>query len=597
MSSFLGSYHFNSSGKGECDSFRSRNESSVYREWLSSDNRCWFALTRKENTTLPRDSLQFTSSSCGRFNICFVGDIYNHLEIRRGLRFQNWLGLDPAETVAEGLAQRGPALLLEMRGPFSFAAYDKDKQQLLLSRDRFGIKPLYFLWQKNILLFSTDRQSLSLGRALAPQSVCNILSFGHDFAPVNFPKSFSSSISALPSGMVVRFNHSRPHDPVRYWPPQPRPDWSPLPIYSRNWAYTFLRQNIEEVVDQNLRMDLPVACLLSNDIYSAILTTLASRLNKERVSSFSVYLQDESCNQGQHYSSLASYCGSYHHNLSISTDQALSWVEPALTSMDLPNVHFFHKYFLSRSLAEHSVEVALTGLGADSIFGSSLHHRNLSVLMAMQWIPGSLRRALIHMALPLLAKSISTVPKWECEYLGLAMSRLSNNEDFYPVGVPLTNWPLLPSNRITQKWGQISWADLFVRSLPTFLTDSTATPFCSRIDWRYPFFDHKLAEIVLRMPQRFHGTRNKLLRNAFKDLCLPSSLSSSTQHICLPMSIWTRGPLRQLCSSRLEILKTTGIVDSSYVEQIWRAFELGQISWKSLWSLVILGEFERRESN
>ena len=143
----------------------------------------------------------------------------------------------------------------------------------------------------------------------------------------------------------------------------------------------------------------------------------------------------------------------------------------------------------------------------------------------------------------------------------------------------------------------ISQTKTYCSSLPTFLIDSISTPFCNRLEWRFPFFDHQLAEITLRMPQRFHGNGNKLLRNAFKDLFLPSSLLNSTNHISLPMSIWTRGPLRQLCSTRLEILKTTGIVDSSFIEQIWRAFELRQISWRCIWSLVILGELARREFN
>ena len=61
MSSFIGCYHFDSSGNEEFNSFRSRNKSSVYREWLSSDNRCWLAITQIENTTIPIDSLEFTS--------------------------------------------------------------------------------------------------------------------------------------------------------------------------------------------------------------------------------------------------------------------------------------------------------------------------------------------------------------------------------------------------------------------------------------------------------------------------------------------------------------------------------------------------------
>lgn len=127
MSSLIGSFNFQ--GRDLC-----HRGSDAEGSWLSSDGRCWLAH-------------QPITSHCGRFTLLFIGEIYNHFQVRKGLRFQAWQGHSHKETLVEGLAQRGPALLLELRGMFVFAAYDSQKQQLLLARDRLGIKPLYLSWQ------------------------------------------------------------------------------------------------------------------------------------------------------------------------------------------------------------------------------------------------------------------------------------------------------------------------------------------------------------------------------------------------------------------------------------------------------------------
>ena len=173
----------------------------------------------------------------------------------------------------QGAADALPLGPLQHRGPDASGAWFSGD-----GRDRLGIKPLYLAWKADELLFASERRALPGGEQLDPQMISQVLAFGHTATPACFPGPNTPGVVSLPAGLVVRINHSRPHDPVRYWPPQPRPDWSPLPIRSGRWAPTFLRQQLEQVVEQHLLADVPVACFLSSGLDSGILTALASRL-------------------------------------------------------------------------------------------------------------------------------------------------------------------------------------------------------------------------------------------------------------------------------------------------------------------------------
>ncbi len=576
MGGVIGAFH--NQARGQPIGYDSLNADGI---WQSSDGRCWL-------------SPQPIISHCGRFSLVFNGTIYNHLQIRFGLRFQAWRGLSDGETLVEGLAQRGPALLLDLRGMFAFAAYDADKQQLLLARDRLGIKPLYLSWQPHGLQFSSERRALPGGDRLDAQMVSQVLAFGHDRTPVNFCGPDNQGVVSLPSGMVVRINHSRRHDPVRYWPPQPRPDWTPLPIRDGRWARTFLRQQLEEVVSLHLA-DVPVACLLSGGLGSGVIAAMACRIQPGRITTFSVALPGTSADAGHHARQMARHCGCQNQELVIQEDDALSWVGQGLAALDVPTADGISTYVICRAVADQGIKVALSGRGADELFGRFSSHRLILWLQLMRWLPVQMRHSLIQGLSPRLARKLTNLPQWDRWHLALALRLWCNDQDLQAAGVTPLQWPESAPQRITQAWGQISWGELFGTTEPMLLRDADAMSSSCGLELRLPFLDHQLVEIALRMPQCYHRAGKGLLRQACMDLFPPGYLDRPKHRFALPMTTWMRGPLLTLCQVRINRLENSGRLDPVWIRQQWEAFQAGQLYWQCAWSLVVLGEFVSRE--
>jgi asparagine synthase (glutamine-hydrolysing) len=477
---------------------------------------------------------------------------------------------------------------------FVFAAYDNSKQQLILARDRLGIKPLYLSWQPHGLLFASERSALPGGHLLDRQTITQVLSFGHDRTPVHFSYPETHGSISLPAGLVVRINHSRPHDPVRYWPPQPRPDWTPLPIRDWRWARTFLRQQLEEVMAQHLLADVPVACLLSSGLDSGMLTALACRLQPGRIASFTLAFPDTKEDESQLVRQMARHCGSEHRELQLNDDQALAWLEAGLLAQDVPSADGLNTYLVSRAAAGEGIKVALSSLGADELFGGYPSHRLIPWLRHLAWLPPRLRHGLLRALSPRLAAKLQALPHWDCTNLALALRRWGKDHDLAAAGVERLIWPELPPQRISQVWGQISWAELFGYGEPMLLRNVDALSIASGLELRLPFLDHRLVEIALRMPHRFQSPGKGLLRAACSDLLPPGHLDHPKHGFALPMARWMLGPLEGLCRSRLQALQASGWLETGWITQQWQAFEAGQLHWPRAWSLVVLGEFASR---
>jgi asparagine synthase (glutamine-hydrolysing) len=568
----------------------------VDSSWTSADGRCLLGNhVYKEFHGSNAYSSKPIHSHCGRFTLLFTGAIFNHLEVRAGLRFQAWRGQSDIETIVEGLAQRGPALLLDLHGMYAFAAYDKCKQQLLLARDRLGIKQLHFCWQDDWFYFAAQRRDLPGASCLESTTISQILAFGHVRTPAYFQEKNRSGIVSLPAGMVVRINHSRRHDPVRYWPPQPRPDWSPLPIYSRRWARKFLRQQLEETIQQHLQADAPVACILSTGLDSGIITALACQQHPGRISSFTVAFPGTAPDEGQLARELARHCGSDHYELQLDDDQTLAWMEAGLQSLDVPSADGLKTYLISRVVAEQGIKVALSGLGADDLFGGYPSHRIVPRLLLLRRLPAGLRRRLLQAFSPGLVAKIDHVPHWDSWHLGLALRRWASDAQLATAGADSLQWPEQPPQRITQRWGQISWAELFGYTEPMILRVSDVMSTASGLELRVPFLDHRIVEIALRIPQRYQRPGKILLRASCRDLFPPGYLDCPKQGFALPMRLWMLGPLQQLCRKRLEALQASGWLEPFWIAQQWKSFKSGQLHWSRAWSLVVLGEWALRE--
>lgn len=562
--------------------------------WISSDRHCWLGHTRLSILDVSNAGSQPIQSHCGRFILIFNGEIYNHLQLRAGLRFNAWNGHSDSETLVEALAQRGPASIIDFHGMFAFAAYDSLKRQLLLARDRLGIKPLYVLSHAHGIRFASERTALTYGDDLSPDIIANVLSWGHLPTPVSFEPQIGSCQS-FPAGTIARVNFDQSIDPVRYWPPQPRPAWTPLPISNYKRCKQFVRDQIVSSVSSHLLSDVPIATFLSSGLDSGILTALASRLSSSQLRSFTVVFPGEAEDEGALARKMAHHCGTEHHEISLTEDEILDAIHSGLSRLDIPTADALNIYLVSQFAAQAGIKVALSGLGADELFGGYPSHRWTAILRLLGYLPCQVRSNILSCINPKLAAKLHDLPSWDIELITLACRRWFSDVDLRSAGVNPVSWPSIPPVRVNSGWARTTWSELFGYTEPMLLRDSDVMTMSFGLELRVPFLDHHVVETALRIPRRFHSHGKSLLRETFADLFPSELLNVPKRGFSLPMNSWLKGPLRGLCDHHLNCLKDSTIINSSWVDQQWTLFEHNRLHWTRIWSLVVLGEFTARK--
>jgi asparagine synthase (glutamine-hydrolysing) len=562
--------------------------------WRSADGHCWLGHTRLAILDLTAAGAQPITSHCGRVTLVFNGEIYNHLQVREGLRFRAWRGHSDSETLVEGLVEHGVGLLSRLCGMFAFAAHDSATGELLLVRDRLGIKPLYVQGLADGVRFASERRVLDPRCPLAPDQVSQVLAFGHLSTPMAIlPEAPSPAPVSLPPGALVRLRPGQGPDASRWWPPPAPADWSPLPIRSAEEARRQTRALLERVVREHLLADVPVACFLSSGLDSGILTALACRFQPGRIASFTVAFAGAPEDESDLARAMARHCGSDHHELHLRDDQALGWIADGLAAMDGPTADGINTYLVSRAVAEQGIKVALSGLGADEVFGGYPSFRTAPGLRRLRRLPGTLRRQLLRRISSLRPK-LEGLPAWDLWSVGVAMRRYFGDAELAAAGAQALLFPEAPPPPRLPSHGQISWAELFGYCEPMLLRDSDVFSMASSLELRVPFLDHRLVELALRMPPRCHGPAKALLRQACLDLFPAGYLNRPKQGFTLPMRPWMLGPLRPLCQERLDHLEASGWLDPAWIRGQWQAFEADGLRWTRAWDLVVLGEFARR---
>ena len=564
--------------------------------WLSKDKHCWLGHTRLAILDLSPAGHQPFISHCGSITIVFNGEIYNHLELRKKIRFSNWRSQSDTETLAEGLAQFGLSFLLDLRGMFAFAAYITESCQLVLARDRLGIKPLYYQWSNDILTFASERQAIASRQPLSRSEVAEVLSYGHLLTCQDWDRSPSNQINSLPPGTTVRVNLNRPDTFIRYWPPQPSPEWSALPLSKYSNSSTVLRKLLEQAVALHLQSDVRIACFLSGGLDSAILASLASLLGSSPVDSFTVSLQDSRHDEFRDAALVATHCHSRHHKVLLDSSEVLDWITHALHCLDVPTVDSLNTYVVSRAAAEHGFKVALSGLGADELFGGYPSHKFVPLLRLLGFIPSSARELIIRKSPAKFRERFSDLSSWSLEQVSIAFRRWVSNSTLTEVGLVPLSPPKLPESHLPHSWSKICWAELFSYTEPMLLRDADVMSMSHGLEVRVPFLDHRLVEFALRLPKSHHRLHKKLLYDSCSDILPTDFRLRPKKGFYLPMREWMLGPLLPLCNSKLLSLCDSGSLNPIWVNQVWSDFVCGAEHWTKAWALVVLGEFVDRSA-
>lgn len=317
----------------------------------------------------------------GRFVIAFNGEIYNFRELRKELeaRGETFTTQSDTEVLLTLLRLDGVAALRKLRGMYALALWDARQQRGMLARDGFGIKPLYYAWTPQGMVFASELRALLASAAVPfridPAALADFFATGS----VPEPASLVEGVQVLPAGHALLWDakHSRLEE---FWSVRfPRPE-----VHDADQAVRVTRAALEGSIAAHFVSDVPVGLFLSGGIDSTALLALAGSTGyAEQMATFSISVDDPRFDEAAAAAATARHFGSRHQVLRLDAAVANSTLPEFLDSMDVPSIDGFNTWTVSRLASAHGMKVVLSGLGGDELFGGYPSFRLLPRLHAL----------------------------------------------------------------------------------------------------------------------------------------------------------------------------------------------------------------------
>ena len=344
--------------------------------WISDDRRIGLAHRRLAIIDLSENGTQPMTSADSAVRIVFNGEIYNFRELRRGLEAKGYVFRSQSDTevLLHLYSEYGADLIEHLRGMYGFAIYDSYKRALLLARDPYGVKPLYYADDGATVRVASQVKALLKGGKIdrSPEAAGHVGFFlwGH----VPEPYTLYRSIRALPAGTTLWID-TQGHRQARQFfsvtnelvkASQTLTDLTEGEMHDR------LRAALLDTVGHHLVADVPVGLFLSAGMDSCSLTALTREVSKADLCTITLgfrEFQDTVNDEVPLAEQVAKQYGTNHRTAWITRQDFQKERDPILDAMDQPSVDGVNTYFVSKAAAEAGLKVAVSGLGGDELFG------------------------------------------------------------------------------------------------------------------------------------------------------------------------------------------------------------------------------------
>jgi asparagine synthase (glutamine-hydrolysing) len=541
----------------------------------------------------------------GSVCVVFNGEIYNYRELHRELvqRGHTFRTTSDTEVIVHLYEELGVACVDRLRGMFGFALWDAPRRQLLIARDRLGIKPLYYAVVGGRLLFGSELKTL-----LALPDVKRELDWGalgHLLTCQTTPRdqSIAAGVRKLEPGhrMIVRpGGYPRVE---RYWDVRFAPDRG----RTRDQLAERLHELIEESVRMHLVSDVPLGAFLSGGMDSSAVVGTMSRLGTGPVKTFAIGFGEAEWSELTYARQAAEAFGTEHHELVLGPE-ALDDIEDIAWHLDEPfgDSSAIPTYVVSR-LAARSVKVVLSGDGGDELFAGYDKYAVEGRERRFRHLPGIARRGLgelsrrmpdgvrgrnylRHMALPGVDRYLDAITLFRRDrQLAMltpdAVARIGDGDPWAAERLRLTRGPA--------HWlSALQYADLHGYLPQDILTKVDRMSMAHSIEARVPLLDHVLVEFAATIPpemQLDHGERKALFKRAMRGILPEAILTRPKRGFAIPLGRWLRTRLadfvHDLLLSRRSLER--GIFDPGEIRRIVARPERGQEDLDlQLWTLI-----------
>jgi len=584
------------------------------------DNEGWFedediALGHQRLSIIdlsPKSNQPFYSTD-KRFVLIYNGEIYNFKEIKNQLlKSYEFETKSDSEVLLAAYIKWGTDCLTKFNGMFAFAIWDRKDKFLFIARDRMGVKPLYYYYDDNYFLFSSEIRPLIhsglIKKEINDDAVYDYLRYQTTHAPETLIKNvfvLMPGTFVTLSDKVLNFNNYWNISKTFFKDLKKRP-------YKR--IVQDIKDLVTSAVERRMVADVPFGAFLSGGIDSSIIVALMSQLSTQKVNTFTVTFDDETFNESRYAKMISERYKTKHTEIKITAKEILENMPQALHAMDYPTADGVNTYIVSKFTKNAGIKMALSGIGGDELFAGYDVFSRINKLSNMNTMYRGLKPLFrlwgntMYKLKPTIAtqKIAEILRKKDISFNNsYAVSRqILLDKDIYKL---LKNKEMTGNrvNEIVDKLpkdsdpgyklpfvSKISIAEIQTYLQNILLRDTDQMSMAVALEVRGPFLDYKLTEFVLGLPDSYKsiGTPKKLLIDALGDLLPEDIYNRKKMGFTFPWNDWLKNELKGFCLSKLYNLSRRGYFIDEEIFDLWQHYLRGskKLNWVRIWYLVVL---------
>ncbi|KAB7530500.1 asparagine synthase (glutamine-hydrolyzing) [Flagellimonas olearia] len=532
----------------------------------------------------------------GHLYIVFNGEIYNYKDLKVELQSlgHTFCTESDTEVLLVGYQEWGEALLQKINGMFAFCIYDEHAKTIFCARDRLGVKPFYYYWKDGTFEICSQIQPLLKGKKVDEEAVSIYL----DCMFIPSPYTIVKDVYKLPPGNFMTINLNDNSKTINEY-------WNLKPVSKKKRNYALAKEELKELlfdaVKIRLQSDVPIGAFLSGGIDSALVSSIAMKVSKDPINTFSVGFDVKEYDESQKAEEYATIIGSNHRTIICRISDISSLIpkvteiygEPFADSSALPTL-------LLNAVAKNHVTVALAGDGGDESFLGYTYFDSLIKHKSIIDIPFGIRK--------FLSKPVFL------NFIGQNNHRVRNalltkDRNGFIENIFSRKGMLLKTKQ--QGWmkhyqGYKSWSNDFLQkaadlNIKLWLENDSnvkvdRASMASSVEVRSPFLDYRIIEFARTLPVSFRYQRNRqkrILRDLLNEYIPETIFNQPKKGFSIPLAKWIREDLKDEFKNtlnddfltrvpNLNVSKCKSILDEHFTGQadhsanIWKLYMLAK---------------------
>lgn len=509
--------------------------------------------------------------------IVFNGEIYNFLELRedlvkQGIEFQTRCD---TEVILRGYEVEGKDFISKLNGMFAFSIYDKEKDSLLIARDRVGIKPLHYYSSNEVFVWGSEIKSILKFPSFTKEINYNAVNNFFKLKYIPEEDTIFQNVKKLKPGHLIEVC-TKTGQILNY-----EQYWNIPSKVEVTYDYEEHKYNIREIltdaVKKRLISDVPFGAFLSGGVDSTVIVGIMSQLSNTKTKTFSIGFKEKSFNESDYAKLTADLHQTEHHESIIEPENIFDLLENLIDFIDEPSgdTSIIPTYWVSRETRKH-VTVALSGSGADEIFAgyerywvdklSNMYNniplplRKISNYIIENANVNDNKKSIVFRAKKLLSSAKFSAPSRRLQDL---LTVLDNEERTNLFTQDTKDKIQLFDEDLFEKYfnyvegdflAKGAYNDIKTLMVDDYLIKEDRMSMANSLEVRVPFLDHRLIEYSFKIPTewKLKGLTTKyILKDTFKDLIPEAIIKRSKHGFEAPLSVWFKNQLKDEVYERL----------------------------------------------